>query len=368
MQAMMTMPTTTPMTTDDERYEAMRARDAAWDGRFFTCVHTTGIYCRPSCPARHPHRQNLHYVSTAAEARREGYRPCKRCRPDDALGPQQHRAATVAAIADRIAASDEPLSLDALAAEAGMSRFHFHRTFRELTGVTPKAYQAEVRRKRMQDTLAAAPSVTHGVYDAGFAPGGRFYATAQDTIGMTPRTFRNGGAGMTIHAAIGRTSLGPILVAATGIGLCAIQLGGDDTSLMADLHARFPKATFVDPEPSFIETVDDVVASIEDPTHGLPVPLDIRGTAFQVRVWQALREIPRGETVTYGELARRIGSPGAARAVGTACRDNRLAVAVPCHRVVGADGSLTGYRWGTDMKRALLEREGALEATTWPSS
>jgi len=344
-------------TTDNERWQAVLARDARADGHFFTCVHTTGIYCRPTCPARKPKRENVTFVETRADAIRAGFRPCKRCRPDDEAGLAARQAETIARICAEIEGSDELLTLDQLATRAGMSRFHFHRLFKQITGVTPKAYASAHRAKRVRDQLAQTPTVTQAIYGAGFASNGRFYANSTQTLGMSPRDFRAGGRDATIQFAFGDSSLGSVLVAATGKGICSILMGDDRASLLDQLRQRFPNAEIVGGDVDFAQTIAGVVGFIEEPARGLDLPLDVRGTAFQQRVWQALRAIPVGETVSYGEVAARIGSPKAVRAVANACARNEIAVAIPCHRIVGKDGSLTGYRWGTERKRALLERE-----------
>lgn len=352
-----TFPTSSP--TDAECWQAILERDDTADGQFIMCVHTTGIYCRPACPARRPLRTNVHFVDTPQAARREGYRPCKRCLPDDALSPAARRVEIIASTCRKIDESGESLSLDVLAAEAGMSRFHFHRLFRKVTGVTPKAYESALRSSRVRAGLASRPTVTEAIYDAGFASSGRFYASTIETLGMTPGSFRRGGAEMTIQVAFGESSLGKVLVAATDVGICSIMLGDDVSALQANLAERFPRATVIDGDQDFASTVAAAVECIEEPGRSDQLPLDIRGTAFQQRVWQALRAVPRGSTISYSELAERIGSPNAARAVASACSQNSIAVAIPCHRAVGKDGSLTGYRWGIERKRQLLVSEAS---------
>jgi AraC family transcriptional regulator of adaptative response/methylated-DNA-[protein]-cysteine methyltransferase len=344
-------------TTDSERWQAVLDRDPSADGAFFTCVHTTGIYCRPTCPARKPLRENVHFVASVHDARREGYRACKRCKPDDAADLGERQAATIAMICERIETSEEPLSLDDLAALAGMSRFHFHRVFKQVTGVTPKAYEMAHRSNRVRNGLEKTSTVTQAIYDAGFSSNGRFYASTNDMLGMTPGTFRHGAPGTTIRLAFGESSLGLVLVAATDTGICSITMGDDHEAMKAELRRRFPRASFVEGDAGFEASVGEVVRYIEEPRYGINLPLDVRGTAFQQRVWQALRDIPRGTTMSYSEVASRIGAPGSARAVAAACAQNKIAIAIPCHRVVGKNGSLTGYRWGTERKRELLERE-----------
>ena len=255
--------------------------------------------------------------------------------------------------------SDELPSLDRLAAAAGLSRFHFHRVFKRLTGVTPKAYADGQRARRVRDGLAAGASVTAAMYGAGFNSSGRFYASAAARLGMRPSVARAGGAGTTIRFAVGQCSLGAVLVAATEVGVCTIALGDDPDRLVRALQDRFPKAALAGGDAGFERWVAAVVGLVEQPALGLDLPLDIRGTAFQLRVWEALRAIPPGETASYAQVARRIGQPGASRAVAAACAANPVAVAIPCHRVVRTDGSLSGYRWGVQRKAALLERERA---------
>jgi AraC family transcriptional regulator, regulatory protein of adaptative response / methylated-DNA-[protein]-cysteine methyltransferase len=344
--------------SDDERWEAVVGRDRAADGAFCYSVRTTGVYCRPSCAARLARRENVAFHATCAEAERAGFRPCKRCRPNESpLAERQ--AAAVASACRAIEQAEEMPSLDDLARTAGMSRFHFHRVFKSLTGVTPKAYADAHRARRVRDELALASTVTEAIYGAGFNSNGRFYGSASDVLGMTPTDFRAGGRGLSIRFAVGECWLGSILVAATGKGVCAIALGDDPQTLLHELHDRFPHARLIGGDEGFEGLVAKVVGFVTEPARGLDLPLEVRGTAFQQRVWQALREIPFGATASYAEIARRIGRPKAVRAVAQACASNALAVAIPCHRVVRLDGSLSGYRWGIERKRALLDREAA---------
>jgi AraC family transcriptional regulator of adaptative response/methylated-DNA-[protein]-cysteine methyltransferase len=343
---------------DDERWEAVKRRDRAADGHFYFSVRTTGVYCRPSCAARLPRRENVRFHATSADAERAVFRPCKRCRPNEA-GLAERQASVVAKACRQIQEADEMPSLDALAEAAGMSRFHFHRIFKAHTGVTPKAYADAHRARRMRHELTRSGTVTEAIYGAGFNSSGRFYAAAPDRLGMTPTEFRAGGNGASIRFAVGQCSLGSILVAATDKGVCAIQFGDDPDALVRDLQDRFPKAQLIGGDREFEQLVAKVVGFVEAPAQGLDLPLDVRGTAFQQRVWQALREIPAGSTASYAEIANRIGAPKAVRAVAQACGANALAVAIPCHRVVRNDGALSGYRWGVERKRALLTREAA---------
>jgi AraC family transcriptional regulator, regulatory protein of adaptative response / methylated-DNA-[protein]-cysteine methyltransferase len=351
-------PASSRFATEDERWAAVQRRDVAADGRFYYSVRTTGVYCRPSCAARVARRENVAFHLTCAEAERAGFRPCKRCRPDEAPLPERH-AQAVARACRMIEEAEELPGLDALAAAAGMSRFHFHRVFKATTGLTPKAYAAAHRAKRVRAELVRSPTVTDAIYGAGFNSNGRFYATSSKVLGMTPSDFRAGGPGASIRFAVGECSLGSILVAASDKGICAILLGDDPDALARELQDRFPKARLIGGDPEFERRVADVVGFVEAPRLGLALPLDIRGTAFQQRVWQALSEIPPGATASYADVARRIGAPKAVRAVAQACAANALAVAIPCHRVVRNDGALSGYRWGVERKRALLEREAA---------
>ena len=343
-------------TLNDPRWAAVLARDAAVDGQFFYSVSTTGVYCRPSCASRSARPENVQFHLTAAAAERAGFRPCKRCRPDQAPLAVQH-AALVAELCRYIEQADQAPSLQALATRAGMSRYHLHRIFKAVTGVTPGAYSAAHRAARVRAELVRSGTVTEAIYGAGYNSSGRFYASAERMLGMAPRAYRDGGANTDIRFAIGQCSLGAILVAASARGVCAIFMGDDPEALAHELQDRFPHASLLGGDGGFEQVVARVVGLVEAPALGLDLPLDIRGTAFQQRVWQALREIPAGRTVSYSELAERIGAPRAARAVGTACAANALAVAIPCHRVLRRDGILTGYRWGVERKRALLERE-----------
>jgi AraC family transcriptional regulator of adaptative response/methylated-DNA-[protein]-cysteine methyltransferase len=344
--------------TDDECWTAIAARDRSAEGDFVYSVETTGVYCRPGCPSRLPRRENVRFHVNAAAAERAGFRPCKRCRPDE-KSLEARNTAIVTKVCRLIETAEEMPDLDRLAEMAGLSRFHFHRIFKAITGVTPKAYGDAHRTKRVRQELADGASVTDAIYGAGYASSSRFYEGSTERLGMTPSDFRNGAAGLTIRYGFGRCSLGKVLVAATNKGLCAISLGDDADELVAELQKRFPKATLVPGGAGFTTWIDSVVRFVEAPGIGLDLPLDLQGTAFQIRVWQALREIRPGDTISYGDLAARLGMPKGARAVANACAANKLAVAVPCHRVVGSDGNLTGYRWGVSRKRRLLDIESA---------
>ena len=348
----------TPFSTDDARWAAVSRRDRIADGQFYYSVATTGIYCRPACAARLALRVNVRFHLTCAAAEQAGFRACKRCRPNG-VGLAAERAAAVALTCRLIESAEDIPSLETLAAAAGMSSFHFHRIFKSFTGITPRAYADAHRTQQVRATLRRSNTVTQAIYDAGFNSSGRFYATSAATLGMTPENFRCGGSGASIRFAIGECSLGSILVAATATGICAILLGDDPACLLRELEESFPKAQLIGADKDFEQWVAQVVGMVEVPEIGLALPLDLRGTAFQQRVWQALREIPAGATASYTEIAKHIGAPKAVRAVASACASNTIAVAIPCHRVMRHDGTLSGYRWGIERKRVLLEREAA---------
>jgi AraC family transcriptional regulator of adaptative response/methylated-DNA-[protein]-cysteine methyltransferase len=335
--------------SQDAAWAAFHARDRAADGRVVVGVLTTGIYCRPSCPARPPKPENVRLFRTTQEARAAGLRACLRCRPDE-VAPD---AAAVARAIALIEASDTVPTLDALAAAAGLSPHHFHRLFRRATGVTPAAFARSRRASRAEAALDEAQSITGAIFDAGYDSASRFYADSGDRLGMTPSAWRDGGRGATIDWAVATTSLGPLLVAATARGLCRVAFGEDE----AALRARFPNAALVSGNADFAALVDSVVAQVENPGPDPRLPMDVRGTAFQEAVWRELRAIPPGETRSYAALAAAVGRPGAVRAAGSACGANHLAVIIPCHRVRRSDGSLGGYAYGLDRKQALLARE-----------
>jgi AraC family transcriptional regulator, regulatory protein of adaptative response / methylated-DNA-[protein]-cysteine methyltransferase len=341
---------------EEQRWLAVTRRDPAADGNFYYAVRTTGVYCRPSCAARPARRENVSFHDTTQAAERAGFRPCKRCRPD---GPstREQQAALIAAACDQIQNALAQPSLQALAAAAGLSRFHFHRLFKQITGMTPKAYAMAHRTRRVQQQLAEGSSVTDAIYAAGYNSNSRFYANSSGDLGMKPSQLRHGGRDAHIRFAVGQTSLGSVLVAATPSGICAVLLGDDPQALVRDLQDRFGRAELVGDDAQFEQWVARVIGLIESPGTGADLPLDLRGTTFQQRVWHALRSIPPGTTVSYADLAARLGVPRAARAVAQACGANPIAVAIPCHRVIRTDGSVSGYRWGVERKRALLERE-----------
>lgn len=341
---------------DGARWAAILARDKSSDGLFFFSVKSTGVYCRPSCPSRRAKRENVAFHATSADAEAAGFRPCKRCRPDE-MSLVARRAEIVAAACRALEDSGDVPDLDKLANASGLSRFHFHRIFKEIVGVTPKDYALAHRRNSIRAELQRSTSVTDAIYDAGFNSSARFYANAAQTLGMSPKAFRAGGKNEVLTVAFGRSSLGDILIAASMKGIAAILIGDERDKLTADLKAIFPHAEFVAADSDFENRVAAVVEMVERPKQALDLPLDIRGTAFQQRVWKALRDIPLGATATYTNIAKKIGDPKAVRAVARACATNPLALVVPCHRVVRADGNLAGYRWGVERKRTLIERE-----------
>lgn len=346
----------TGRSSDAAYWDAVRNRDRSFDGTFYYAVATTGVYCRPSCAARLAKRENVTFHASCEAAEAAGFRPCKRCKPNEASLHDRY-AAKVAEACHLIEEAELPPKLEELARGAGLSTFHFHRVFKAIAGVTPKAYAAAHRRKRVVDNLTRMTTVTEAIHGAGFNSSGRFYANSTDALGMKPSQFRKGGASTEMRFAVGSCSLGAILVAASEKGITAILLGDDPEALVHNLEDRFPQAKLIGGDRDFEDTMAKVVGLVEAPETGLDLPLDARGTAFQHRVWEALRQIPAGTTATYTEIAQRIGMPKAVRAVAAACAANKIAIAIPCHRVVRNDGSLSGYRWGVERKRTLIARE-----------
>ena len=346
----------TNVTANDPRWSLVVARDKSADGNFYYAVKTTGVYCRPSCAARLPLPKNVEFFGTTAEAEKAGFRACKRCKPAG-HSHKEENAARIARVCRLIERSEELPSLERLAKYAGMSVFHLHRTFKAVTGLTPRGFAAAHRSRRVREKLGEGQSVTEAIYGAGFNSNSRFYETSNEVLGMTPTRFRNGGANTAIRFAVGECSLGAILVAKSERGVCAVLIGDDPIALVRDLEDQFPKADLIGDESGFEDLVAKVVGLVEKPGVGLGLPLDIRGTAFQQRVWKALQQIPVGSTASYADIAKAIGMPKAVRAVARACGANSIAVAIPCHRVIRNDGGLSGYRWGVERKRALLERE-----------
>jgi AraC family transcriptional regulator, regulatory protein of adaptative response / methylated-DNA-[protein]-cysteine methyltransferase len=343
-------------TAEAVRWAAVTDRDGRADGTFVYAVRTTGVYCRPSCASRAARPENVSFHATCEQAEAAGFRPCRRCRPNEA-GLAERRAEAVARACRAIEAAETMPPLAELARVAGLSAFHFHRIFKAATGVTPKAYAASCRAAALTARLPGAETVTEALYEVGYSTASRFYAGGAPRLGMAPDLYRKGAAGIRMRFGIGACSLGAILVAATEAGVCAILLGDEPDALARDLQDRFPGAEIEGGDPAFETWMARVIGLVEAPGGGLDLPLDIRGTAFQQRVWEALRKIPVGATASYAEIARAIGAPAAMRAVARACGANPIAVAIPCHRVVRSDGALSGYRWGVARKRALLARE-----------
>ena len=347
---------TPELPSEDARYDAFVRRDKTMRGQGVMAVKTTGVYCRAGCPARTPKRENVEFFASPEQARAAGFRACKRCKPDEEASPN---AALVARACRAIEDAETAPNLDALANKAGLSSFHFHRVFKAETGVTPGQYAAAVRDRRAKAALKGGASVTEAVYDAGYGSSSRFYEGADTRFGMRPKAYRDGGMGEEIKLAVAPCTLGWVLAGATAKGLCAIEIGDDPAAMIAEFTRNFRNAKAVDNDAALTRLVEQVVAAIETPGASLKdLPLDIRGTAFQQRVWDALRRIPVGETWTYAQVAEAIGSPKAVRAVGMACGSNPVSIVVPCHRVVGSNKKLTGYRWGVERKRELLKREG----------
>lgn len=344
------------LTTDAQRWRAVVGRDRAAEGCFVYAVRTTGVYCRPGCPARLAQRRNVQFFATCAAAEAAGYRACRRCRPRQParLDPQ---AAAVVRACRLLDAAAGPLNLADLARGVGLSPAHLHRLFRRQTGVTPKQYAQSRRTERLQTALSQSSTVTQALYQAGFQSSGGFYASAKKTLGMAPRALRRGSSGETIQYALADCALGQVLVAATTHGVCAILLGDSAAALERELQTRFPRAALHAGGARLRRLVARVVRKVARPATHVELPLDLRGTAFQCRVWRALCEIPPGSTLSYAQLAAQVGRPRAVRAVARACAANPLAVAVPCHRVVRSSGALADYRWGLARKQALLERE-----------
>ena len=336
--------------SDDAAWEAFCARDRAYDGRVIGAVTTTGIYCKPSCPARRPKRENVVFYGDTEAARAAGYRACLRCKPDE-VG--RDRIAVARAVA-MIEAAEDGLSLDDVAASVGYAPHHFHRLFKRATGVTPAAYARGLRARRAARALTEEESVTEAIYEAGYSAPSLFYETANARLGMTPSAWKRGGAGATIRWTIAETSLGPLLIAATDKGLCRVAFDEDQFALAR----RFPAAEIVAGGAALAELAARVVAEVETPGRDTDLPIDVQGTAFQEAVWQALRAIPAGETRSYAQLAAEAGNAAAVRAAGTACGANHVAVLIPCHRAQRSDGSMGGYAYGIDRKLALRKREG----------
>jgi AraC family transcriptional regulator of adaptative response/methylated-DNA-[protein]-cysteine methyltransferase len=336
--------------TDDERWQIALAKDRRFDGAFVTGVHSTGIYCRPSCPARAPLRKNVCFYATPADAENAGLRPCKRCSPKTQSAEEACVLAAIAAIR-----AEGAMTLEALADLTGYTPTHFQRLFKRTVGMSPAAFARAIREERVRDGLSMGQTVTQALSNAGYAGSKQFYAETKGRLGMAPSDWSKGGAGRVVHWAVLATSLGPMLVAATEKGVCCLAFGEGE----AALRARFPRAELVAAGDDFRELFAQVVAAVEQPGPGsAAIPLDVKGTAFQQCVWEELRRIPHGETRSYGELAAALGNPKASRAVGGANGANNVAVLIPCHRVIAADGTLGGYAYGLAIKAELLRREG----------
>ncbi|MEO6597385.1 MAG: bifunctional DNA-binding transcriptional regulator/O6-methylguanine-DNA methyltransferase Ada [Planctomycetota bacterium] len=342
--------------TQDPRWVSILTRDKAADGTFWYSVATTGIFCRPSCPSRLANPKNVHFHQSAAVAEAAGFRACRRCNPCG-MSIEAANNAMVAKACTLIDEAAEPLSLAQIAESVELSPHYFHRLLKKATGLTPKAYALAGRATRLREGLTKAATVTEAFHGAGYGSNGRFYEASTGVLGMSPTHYRSGGLQEVLTFAVGQCSLGAILVASSATGVAAILLGDDPEPLVRDLQDRFPRARLIGGDAAYEQLVAQVVGLVEAPAHGLALPLDVRGTAFQQRVWLALREIPAGETQTYSSIAQKIGAPRSVRAVAGACAANAHAVAIPCHRVVRHDGGLSGYRWGVERKRELIDRE-----------
>ena len=334
----------------DAAWAAFDRRDRSWDGRVIGAVRTTGIYCKPSCPARHPKREHVEFFLDGESARAAGYRACLRCRPDE-VGRDREAVARAVSL---IEAAEEPPRLDALAAAVGYAPHHFQRLFTRDVGVSPAAYARALRARRAETHLQEDKPVTHAIYDAGYAAPSRFYADAGERLGMTPSAWRDGGRGETIRWTVAESPLGPMLVAATAKGICRLSFDEGEEAL----RTRFPNARIVADDGTIADLVEGALAAVKSPSTMPDLPLDVAGTAFQQAVWQELRRIPAGETRSYAQIAAAVGKPGAVRAAGSANGANNVAVLIPCHRVVRSDGSLGGYAYGLERKQTLLDAEG----------
>lgn len=344
----------TTFDTEESRWQVVLQRDSTGDGAFYYAVKTTGIFCRPGCSSRTPKRENVAFFETVRAAEEAGFRACKRCDPAG-TPPSQQLTQLITQACQQIESAETEPTLTELAESANMSKWHFQRVFKQTVGLTPKQYAKAKRTQRFRASLKTSPTVTDAIYDAGF--GSSSHAYEKEILAMTPTTYRNGADGLHIRYTISPCSLGQVIIAMTERGVCAIAFNDDEASLVAELNKSFPKAEIMKAEDDLAETVGAVVALIDEPSANHDLPLDIQGTVFQEQVWQALRGIPAGTTIGYAELAQRIGRPKASRAVAQACGANKIAVAIPCHRVVRSDGSLGGYRWGIERKEVLLARE-----------
>ena len=352
--------------TDEDRFDAIAARNSAADGAFYYGVLSTGVFCKPSCPSKHAKRENMRLFDTLEAADKSGLRPCKRCKPTG-LDKEQEHAALVKKACDIIDGFETPPTLNALADKMGMSPHHFHRIFKSVTGLTPKGYADARRAENIRCNLSQETSVTDAIYDAGFGSSARFYEKADDMLGMSAKARKRRGKGEHIQYSFGECSLGTVVVAITPKGICAILIADTQEAALRELREQFANASLTAGNDDFGQSVESVIALIDGNSPVTELPLDIIGTIFQERVWQALREIPYGETRTYSEIADAIGSPKSVRAVANACGSNKLAVAVPCHRVVRKGGDLSGYRWGVERKKSLLDKEATSKPAGGPS-
>lgn len=352
------METSTPYSTDEIRWQALCHRDKSADGYFYYGVTTTGVYCRPGCSSRLPKRSNVRFFASCDDAEKAGFRSCKRCNPgaDSSESEVEHK---IIQACRRIEESESHIKLDELAAGVGLSPHHFHRLFKKMVGVTPKQYSANHTSKRFRESLQTSPSVTDAIYSAGYSSSSSAYDKKQDRLAMQPKTYRNGGQGITIIYSIAECFLGWLIVAATDRGICAIEFADEPESLPAMVQKRFPKAHLEKADSGFETRIQEVVEYINTPGKGFNLPLDIQGTAFQQQVWNVLRQIQAGETLSYTDVAERIERPSAVRAVASAVASNKLGVVIPCHRVISKGGKVSGYRWGVERKKRLLEAEKA---------
>lgn len=342
--------------TDDARWKAVVDNNSSADGTFYYAVITTGVYCRPSCTSRLPNRANVEYFSTWDDAETAGYRACKRCNPktDSKTLEIEKKIIHSCRIIEE---SEVSLKLDEIATRVNLSPYHFHRLFKKIVGVTPKQYASRNQSQRFQKSLKTSPSVTDAIYSAGYGSSGSAYDKTQDQLAMKPREYRKGATGITINYGLAHCFLGWVIVAATDRGICAIEFGDDPDILPDQVQTRFPNAQLKKADIGFDSLIKEVVEFIKAPEDKFQLPLDIQGTAFQQRVWNVLRQIKPGKTLSYSDVANRIGNPNAVRAVASACASNKLAVVIPCHRVISKDGKVSGYRWGTERKKMLLESE-----------
>jgi AraC family transcriptional regulator, regulatory protein of adaptative response / methylated-DNA-[protein]-cysteine methyltransferase len=336
-------------------WQAVKANDRRFDGIFWTCVKTTKIFCRPSCPARLPKRENIYFVDSFERAEADGYRACRRCAPKniDAVDPQVRTVLK----ACELLAGEENITLESLGAELGLSPSHLQRTFKRIVGISPKKYAEAKRLGKFKTEIRKGSGVTEAIYESGFGSSSRLYENVSDKLGMTPNVYKQGGAGMLIRWTIADCDLGKLLVARTFKGVCAVRFGDTSDELLADLKNEYRNAEITADEGGLQEYVGAILEHLAGKRTDLELPFDVRATAFQMKVWEILRKIPYGETVSYKEVAERLGNQKAVRAVASACARNQVALVIPCHRVVGSDGSLSGYRWGIERKKKLLEKE-----------